>query len=135
MSYYWTGTKVLEKYPTIWKGILTKENIDNNWILPVQLSSLRDLFVEVLDRNFYLDVDENNIHISLCQDSPYYYNEFEANIIKMLKELEKQYNIKIGNGEFYLWECKPMANSIKYVIYKKNDKFKIKKTVHNWEKN
>ena len=26
MSYYWTDTNVLEKYPTIWKGILKNEN-------------------------------------------------------------------------------------------------------------
>ena len=87
-----------------------------------------------MDRNFYLDMDENNIYISLCPDSPYYYNEFEDSIINMLKELEKQYNIKIGNGEFYLWECKPMANTIKYKIYKKNYKFKIKKNINNYEK-
>jgi hypothetical protein len=135
MSYYWTNTKVLDKYPTIWKGILKNENIDNKWILPEQLRELDDLFVEILERNFHLDLDENNIHISLCQDSPLYYNEFEAKIINMLKEIEKQYHVKIGEGEFYLWECKPMANTIKYSIYKQNGKFKIKKNVHNWEKN
>ena len=49
MSYYWTNTRVLDKYPTIWKGILKNENIDNKWILPEQLRELDDLFVEILE--------------------------------------------------------------------------------------
>ena len=137
MQYYWSNTKtinVLERYTTIWKGILTSEHIDNNWIHPDKLTELEDLFVEIADRNFHLHLDENHIYVSLCQDSPYYYYEFEKSIIKLLKAIEKKFNVKIGEGEYYCWECKPMANSYRYNIYKKDGKFKIKKTVLNWEK-
>ena len=137
MQYYWDNTthiNVLERFSTIWKGILKSENIDNNWIKPDQIKELEDLFTNVAERNFYLHLDENHIYVSLCQDSPYYYYEFEKYCIKLLKEIEKKFKVKIGEGEFFCWECKPMANSYRYVIFKKENKFKLKKTVLNWDK-
>jgi hypothetical protein len=137
MQYYWDNTthiNVLERFSTIWKGTLKSEKIDGNWIKPDQIRKLDDLFTDVAERNFYLYLDENHIYISLCQDSPYYFYEFEKDAIKLLKEIEKKFEVKIGEGEFFCWECKPMPNSYRYVIYKKDNKFKIKKTVLNWEK-
>jgi len=137
MHYYWDNTthiNVLEKFKTIWKGTIKSENIDENWIKPDEIKKLEDICTNVAERNFYVNLDENHIYLSLCQDSPYYYYEFEKNIIKLLKEIEKNFEIKIGEGDFYCWECRPMANAYKYVIFKKDTKFKIKKTVLNWEK-
>ena len=137
MQYYWDDTKhinVLEKYSTIWKGTLKNENVDSLWISPDKLNQLEDLFTDVLDRNFYIYLDENYIYVSLCQDSPYFYYEFEKNIIKLLKKIENKFEVTISEGEFYCWECRPMADSYRYIIYKKEKKFKMKKTVLNWEK-
>ena len=137
MHYYWDNTtniNVLEKFKTIWKGNIKSENIDGNWIKPDEIKKLEDICTDIAERNFYIYLDENHIYLSLCQDSPYYYYEFEKNIIKLLKEIEKKFKVKIGEGDFYCWECRPMANSYKYIIFKKDNKFKIKKTVLNWEK-
>lgn len=137
MQYYWDDTKhinVLERFSTIWKGTITKKDVDDPWILPDKIKILEDIFTDVCDRNFYIYLDENHIYISLCQDSPYLYYEFEKSILKLLKTIEKKFTIKIEGGEFYCWECRPMANSYKYKIYKKENKFKLKKIVLNWEK-
>ena len=72
MQYYWSDISrinLLERYTTIWKGILTNENIDSIWIKPDQIELLKDIFVDSCERNFYIHLDENNIYISLCQDS------------------------------------------------------------------
>ncbi len=137
MQYYWDDTthiNVLERFSTIWKGSLKSENIDENWIKPEEIKDLEDLFTKVAERNFYIHLDENHIYISLCQDSPYHYYEFEKNGLKLFKDIEKKFNVKISSGEFYCWECKPMPNSYRYVIFKRDNKFKMKKTVLNWNK-
>lgn len=137
MQYYWDDTthiNVLERFSTIWKGSLKSENIDENWIKPEEIKDLEDLFTKVAERNFYIHLDENHIYISLCQDSPYHYYEFEKNGLKLFKDIEKKFNVKISSGEFYCWECKPMPNSYRYVIFKRDNKFKMKKTVLNWDK-
>ena len=137
MQFYWDDTthiNVLERFSTIWKGILKSENIDDNWIKPEQIKDLEDLFTKVAERNFYIHLDENHIYISLCQDSPYHYYEFEKDGLKLFKDIEKKFNVKISSGEFYCWECKPMPNSYRYVIFKRDNKFKMKKTVLNWDK-
>ena len=137
MQFYWDDTthiNVLERFSTIWKGILKSENIDDNWIKPEQIKDLEDLFTKVAERNFYIHLDENHIYISLCQDSPYHYYEFEKDGLKLFKDIKKKFNVKISSGEFYCWECKPMPNSYRYVIFKRDNKFKMKKTVLNWDK-
>lgn len=137
MQYYWDDTKhinVLERYSTIWKGTLINGDIDKPWINPEKLKELEDVFTDIGERNFYINLDENHIYVSLCQDSPYYFYEFEKYIIKLLKSIEKKFKVKINGGEFYCWECRPMANSYRYNIYKKDSKFKIKKNTLNWEK-
>lgn len=135
MKYYWddiSHINVLERYKTIWKGTLINTNIDSNWLKPDEVKQFDDLLINICDRNFYINVDENNIYLSLCQDSPYYYYEFEKNILKLLRSAEKKFNITINEGEFYCWECRPLANSYRYRIYKKDNKFKLKKSVQNW---
>tara|TARA_B100001173_G_C15586633_1_gene378679 strand:- start:13 stop:435 length:423 start_codon:yes stop_codon:yes gene_type:complete len=137
MQYYWDDTShinVLERYTTIWKGTLINTNVDSNWVKPEQIREFDDLLVDVCERNFEINLDESNIYLSLCQDSPYYYHEFEKNILKFLRKSEKKFNININEGEFYCWECRPLANSYRYRIYKKDNKFKLKKSVLNWEK-
>ena len=137
MKYYWDNTShinVLERYTTIWKGTLVNSNIDSNWIKPEQLRQFDDLLIDICERNFEINLDESNIYLSLCQDSPYYYHEFEKNILKFLRKAEKNFNININEGEFYCWECRPLANSYRYRLYKKDNKFKLKKSVLNWEK-
>lgn len=136
MEYYWSDTSkinLLERYTTIWKGTLTNENIDLIWIKPGYIEILKDIFVDVCQRNFHIILDEMNIYISLCQDSPYYYYEFEKDILKLLKGIEKRFNVKIKEGEFTCWECKPLSNSYRYFIYKNDNKFKLKKNILNWE--
>jgi hypothetical protein len=136
MQYYWSDTSrinLLERYTTIWKGILINENIDSIWIKPDEIESLKDIFVDICERNFYIHLDENNIYISLCPDSPYYYYEFEKNILKLLKTIENKFKIKINEGTFNCWECKPFPNSYRYYVFKKDNKFKLKKNVLNWD--
>lgn len=135
MQYYWDDTKhinILERYTTIWKGTLINTNIDSNWLKPEQVREFDDLLIDICERNFYINLDESNIYLSLCQDSPYFYYEFEKHILKFLRSAEKKFNISINEGEFYCWECRPMANSYRYRIYKKDNKFKLKKSVQNW---
>ena len=137
MQYYWSDISrinLLERYTTIWKGILTNENIDSIWIKPDQIELLKDIFVDSCERNFYIHLDENNIYISLCQASSYYSYEFEKDILKLLKTIEKKFEIKINEGNFNCWECKPFPNSYRYYIFKKDNKFKLKKNVLNWDK-
>ena len=132
MNYYWNDKKsinVLEKYTTIWRGEINKNNQNELWIKNEKddIQKLDDLIIELLDRNFYINLDENNIYLSLCQDSPLLYNEFEKNILKFLRNLEKNFNICIEGGEFNCWECRPYADIYKYTIFKKDNKFKLKK--------
>jgi len=125
---------VLEKYATIWKGFLKKKNIDDNWIKCDELRKIDDLFAEKYDINFYTYLDEDYLYISLCQDTKYYYYQFEKDIIKMIKDIQKLCQIEIGEGCFEAWECKPYADSYKYTIYREEEKLKLKKIKVNIEK-
>ena len=84
--------------------------------------------------NFYINIDFDNssIYISLCQDSRYYYYQFEKDIKLLINSIEKDCLIYINCGEFYANEIKHDGNQYKYTIIKKNSEIILKKKILNW---
>ena len=135
--YYFDSFDLDKKYATLWNGFLeynsniiecTKERGDNtNRILD-------DLISEICDINFYIYLLDSKIYFSLCQDSQYYYNQFEKDIKKVITEIENKFNVKIEYGEFNATELKHQGNQYKYTITKdKTCKIILKKKILNWD--
>lgn len=134
-KYYYEGTFMEHKFPTLWNGFLTY----NGMPIPISLDhyqdsnrELDDLLCEICDINFYVSLIDNHIHMSICSDSNYYATDFEKNTKKMIREIEKKFNVTVIDGEFYANEIKHNGNQYKYNILK-DDKEKIilkKKTLN-----
>jgi len=139
-KYYFEDTTLNTKYPTLWNGYLlyNGENIsisENYWQRSNRI--LDDLLTDICDVNFYVTLIDNNIYLSVCGDSSFYYYNFEKTIKKAIKNIEKKFNINITESEFFATELKPMGNQYKYSTSKNcdvdgNEKIILKKKTLNW---
>jgi len=137
--YYFNNTNIDNNYATIWYGSLIYDQTKN--IIPIsenyyQKSNiiLDDLLSEICNMNFYVNIINNYIYISVCQDFKYYYYQFEKDIKNVIKEIENKFDVIIESGEFNAVECKYNGNQYKYTISKNNDKsISLKKKILNWE--
>jgi hypothetical protein len=138
--YYFDNTKIDTNYATIWYGFFIYNTTKNN--IPIsenyyQKSNriLDDLLREICDINFCINIINNYIYISVCQDSKYYYYQFEKDIKNVVKEIENKFSVIIESGEFNGVEYKYNGNQYKYTITKNKDKnIILKKKILNWEK-
>lgn len=134
MKYYYDNMNLKERYATLWNGYLSYEiklpNDNPEKILSI--CKLNDIVTDICKINFYINIDNSNIYISLCQDSHYYYYDFEKDIKKVILKLEKEFDINIIGGEFNANEVNHNANQYKYTILKKNEKITLKKKTLNW---
>lgn len=133
-KYYFDNTNLLTKYGTLWNGFLTFNFNIQTWKMPENMNSiLSDILVEICDINFYTNIIENNIYISLDTDSYFYYYDFEKTIKSAIIEIEKKFEININYGEFNAIEVKHYSNQYKYTISKNNDNsILLKKKTLNW---
>lgn len=118
-------------YATLWNGFLEISNNNNIKISDMEVS---DIMTEVCNINFYIYVNDTKIFISLCQDSKYYFYQFEKDILNAIRKIENKFNISILNGEFNAVEIKHNGSQYKYSILKNNDsKFELKKKILSWQ--
>lgn len=135
-KYYYEGTFMEYKFSTLWNGFLRYIGIQ----IPISSDhyqesnrELDDLLAETCDINFYVSLINNHIYMSICRDSNYYAIDFEKNTKKMIREIEKKFNVMITDGEFYANEIKHNGNQYKYNILKDNeDKIILKKKTLNF---
>ena len=138
-KYYFDNTNIDTNYSTIWYGFLIYDNSKNNISITenyYQKSNqiLDDLLCEICNINFYVNIINNYIHISVCQDFKYYYYQFEKDIKNVIREIENKFIVIIESGEFNAIECKYNSNQYKYTISKNKDKnIILKKKILNWE--
>jgi hypothetical protein len=134
-KYYFDNTNLLTKYGTLWDGFLTFNFNIQNWKIPENMNSvLSDILVEICDINFYTNIIENNIYISLDTDSYFYYYDFEKTIKSAIIEIEKKFEINVNYGEFNAIEVKHYSNQYKYTISKNDDNsILLKKKTLNWD--
>jgi len=130
--YYFDNTQIDANYSTIWYGFLIYDSSKNNISITENYyqksnSILDDLLCEICDVNFYINIINNYIHISICQDCKYYYYQFEKDIKNVIKEIENKFNVTIESGEFNAVECKYNGNQYKYTITKNNQNIILKK--------
>lgn len=132
VKYYFDNTNLLTKYGTLWDGFLTFNLISE---LPSDTNTqISDILVEICDINFFTNVIENNIYISLDTDSYFYYYDFEKTIKSAIIEIEKKLKINISYGEFNATEVKHYSNIYKYTISKNDDNsILLKKKTLNWD--
>ena len=137
--YYFNNTEIDNYYSTVWYGFLIYDQSKNN--IPIsenyyQKSNpiLDDLLHEICNINFYVNIINNHIYISVCQDFKYYYYQFEKDIKNVIKEIENKFEITVESGEFNAVECKYNGNQYKYTISKdKDNNIILKKRILNWE--
>lgn len=131
MKRYYFDEKDENNYATLWNGFLEFSNNNNIEISDMEVN---DIMTEVCDINFYIYVNNTKIFFSLCQDSKYYYHQFEKDILNSIKKIENKFNICILNGEFNAVEIKHNGCQYKYNILKDNDsKFVLKKKILSWQ--
>ena len=136
-KYYFQNTIVETEFPTLWDGYLTYEadkliEISDNYFQKSN-RELDDLLQEICDIHFYVSLIDNTIYLSICRDSHFYYQDFEKNIKKIIKEIEIKFNISIKSGQFNANEVKHGGSQYKYTINKDNDKISVKRKILNWE--
>jgi hypothetical protein len=130
VKYYFDNTKLLVKYGTLWNGFLTFDSkISENIMV-----DLDDLLSEICSINFYINIIENNIYISLDTDSHFYYYDFEKTIKSAIIEIEKKFELNLNHGEFNAVEVKHYSNQYKYTISKnESNNIILKKKTLNWD--
>jgi hypothetical protein len=136
--YYYDNCDINEKYPTLWNGFLeynsniielTQDREEKN-----TNRELDDILTNICDINFYVYIIDSKIYISLCQDSKYYYFQFEKDIKNVITAIENKFNVKIDYAEFNATEIKHQGNQYKYTITKdKSSKIILKKKILNWD--
>ena len=131
MIRYYFDNMDMNRYPTLWDGFL-HYSISNDLLTE---RNVYDIIIEICDIGFYINIHENNIYISLCRDSNYYYYDFEQHIKPIINKLESSLLINIELGEFNATEVKHQGNQYKYTILKNEDMtISLKKRILNWEK-
>ena len=134
-KYYYENPKyekLFKRHITLWNGHLQGNN--EKWLKKEDYSKFNDIIVDTCECNFYIHLDENNLYLSVDADTEYYHYDFEKGIFKLIKRLEKEFDIFIDGGEFFAIECKHSGSQFKYTIYrdnKENNKIKLKKKVLN----
>jgi hypothetical protein len=129
---YYFDVPYTRKYDTIWYGYLEFDSIGDDF----NVSLLNDILVEIADINFYINIENNKIYLSIDNDGNYYdNNKFENNIRNIITQISKIYFINFLNGEFTGIEYKPDGNQYKYKISNNigDNKIDIKKRVLNWD--
>ena len=129
---YYFDLPYTRKYDTIWYGYLEFDRISDDF----NVSLLNDILVEIADINFYINIENNKIYLSIDNDGNYYdNNKFENNIRNIITQISKIYSINFLNGEFTGIEYKPDGNQYKYKITNNigEHKIDIKKRVLNWD--
>lgn len=129
---YYFDVPYTRKYDTIWYGYLEFDSISHDF----NMSLLNDVLVEITDINFYINIENNKIYLSIDNDGNYYdNNKFENNIRNIITQISKIYSINFLNGEFTGIEYKPEGNQYKYKITNNIEEHKIdiKKRVLNWD--
>ena len=134
--YYFDDTCLDTVYPTLWNGMLNCDDctipISENYYQNSN-RELDDLLADICEANFCINIYDNTIYISLCQDTRYYYYQFEKDIKNVIKSIEQKFNINIINGEFNATEVKHQGDQYKYTISKNDDgSISLKKRVLNW---
>jgi hypothetical protein len=134
--YYFDGYELDKKYATLWNGYL---EFNPNIIEVVDYYDgktnleLEDMVTDICNINFYVYINSSKIYFSLCQDSIYYYDDFERDIKKVIIAIENKFNIKIYHGEFNATEVKHQGNQYKYTISKDEESnIILKKKILNW---
>ena len=135
--YYFDGHDLDKNYSTLWNGFLELESntikLINHYDCQTN-NELEDLISEICDINFYIYIIDLKIYISLCQDSKYYYHQFEKDIKKVIIEIENKFNVTINCGEFNATEVRHQGDQYKYTITKnENSNIILKKKVLNWD--
>lgn len=126
---YYFDIPYTRKYETIWYGFLEFDNIKDN----TNTSLLNDIIVEITNINFYINIEDNKIYLSVDNDGNYYdNNRFENDIRNIITQISKNCFINFLNGEFTGVEYKPDGNQYKYKIINTEHKIDIKKRVLNW---
>lgn len=132
-KYYFDNTNLDKVHATLWNGYLVCESSAAN-ILKSKEKELDEIFAEICNINFYINIINNTIYISLCQDEKYYFYEFEKDIKNVIESIQEKYKIKIVSGEFNAIEIKNFGNQYKYIIKNINDnKISLKKKILNWD--
>ena len=136
--YYFEDPKYEEllnkKYYTLWHGYL--KGSKEKWFQEKDYSSSSDIITDACDINFYRHYTEDHLYLSLDSDERYFYYQFEKNIFKMIKDLEKNFDVFIEEAEFYANEIRHNGDQIRYTISRKKDnshKILLKKKVLNWK--
>lgn len=131
---YYFDIPYIRKYETIWYGYLEFDNIKD-----YDISLLYDNFTELFDINFYINIEDNKMYLSIDNDWNFYgYDRFENDIRNIITHIEKHLSkneiINFLSGEFTAIEYKPDGNQYKYKLTNNLDqkKIDIKKRVLNW---
>jgi hypothetical protein len=132
-KYYFDNTNLDKVHATLWNGYLVFDSSAAN-VLESKENELDEIFIEICNINFYINIINNIIYISLCQDEKYYFYQFEKDIKIVIELIQIKYKIKIESGEFNAIEIKNFGNQYKYIIKNtKNDKISLKKKILNWD--
>lgn len=130
-KYYFDQTSILKKYDTVWYGfIVFSENINKEQYL----SEWIDITCEILDVDFYYQVEQKTLYISLDNDGYYLYtSKLEKNIREWIKRMESLMNCTSVSGELNAIEYQPMGSQFRYYLTKINDEIIIKKKTLGWK--
>ena len=131
---YYFDLPYTRKYETIWYGYLEFDKIKD-----YDVSLLNEVITEITNINFYINIENNKIYLSVDNDGNYYgSSRFENDIRNIITHIEKHLSknrvINFLNGEFTAIEYKPDGNQYKYKLTNNLDqkKIDIKKRVLNW---
>jgi hypothetical protein len=134
--YYFDEYKINELYPTLWDGYI---QFDSNKIPITDIEEnsnreLDDLVTNICAINFYIYILDSKIYISLCQDSVYYFHQFEKDIKKLIFAIEDKFKVNIDYAQFNATEVKHQGNQYKYTLTKDtNNRLILKKKILNWD--
>jgi hypothetical protein len=131
---YYFDLPYTRKYETIWYGYLEFDKIKD-----YDVSLLNEVITEITNINFYINIENNKIYLSVDNDGNYYgSSRFENDIRNIITHIEKYLSkneiINFISGEFTAIEYKPDGNQYKYKLTNNLDekKINIKKRILNW---
>ena len=134
---YYFDIPYTRKYETIWYGYLEFDKKIEIFINDISL--FYDNFTELFDINFYINIEDNKMYLSIDNDWNFYgYDRFENDIRNIITHIEKHLSkneiINFISGEFTAIEYKPDGNQYKYKLTNNlnEKKIDIKKRVLNW---
>ena len=134
-KYYFEDSIIETKYPTLWNGYFEydgKEICVTETYFQNSNKELDEILTNICDVNFYISLIDNRIYISLCRDSNYYSYQFEKDVKNMVENIEKKFDVKIMEGEFFANEVKHNGNYFKYTVTKNINKIVLKRKILSW---